>query len=139
MGYYSGKFVIHNDTVGYGLGKSEAMGHILTIKFSASFNDSKLYLSNTLVKQLLESKALQNFIVKEIDKHIESNIEDFNSRIKGICSIENNPSVKINIIGRYFFIKIYCGRNHTKEDCIKAIKRKLASEKTVEEILRGNE
>ena len=115
------------------------MEHILTMKFSVNFNDNRLYLTNTFINQLLESKALQNFIVKEINKHIDNNIEEFNSRIKKICSIENNPTVKVNVIGKYFFIKLYCGRNHTKEDCIKAIKRKLDSEKTVEEILRGNE
>lgn len=139
MSYYSGKLIIHNHTVSYGLGNNESMEHILTMKFSVNFNDNRLYLTNTFINQLLESKALQNFIVKEINKHIDNNIEEFNSRIKKICSIENNPTVKVNVIGKYFFIKLYCGRNHTKEDCIKAIKRKLASEKTAEEILRGNE
>lgn len=137
MGYYTGKFVIHNNTDNYNLFEQDNIGHILTMKFSANFNDMKLFLTNTLVKQLLSSKALQKFIVNEIDKYMDNNIEKFNSFINKICFIEQNPIVKINVIGKYFFIKVYCGRNHTKEDCIKAVKLKLSNEKTVEEVLRG--
>lgn len=137
MGYYSGKFIIHNNTEEYNATNYKELGHIMTFKFSASFNGTKLYLNNTLLKQLLESNALQKFIINDCNKYIKNNQDSINASIKKIYTIENNPNIKIKIIGKYFFIEVYCGRNHSTDDCINAIKRKLSNKKTREEILRG--
>lgn len=137
MGYYSGKFIIHNNTDDYKIDDYKKLGHIITFKFSANFNGTRLYLSNTLLKQLLDSNALQKFIIDDCSKYIKENQDLINASIKKTCTIENYPNIKIKVIGKYFFIEVYCGRNHSTDDCINAIKRKLSNEKTRDEILRG--
>ena len=137
MGYYSGKFIIHNNTDDYKIADYKNLGHIVTFKFSASFNGTRLYLNNTLLRQLLDSNALQKFIIDDCSKYIKENQDLINTSIKKICTIENDPNINIKVIGKYFFIEVYCGRNHSTDDCINAIKRKLSNEKTRDEILRG--
>lgn len=139
MSYYSGKFIIHNNTDQYYENSYFEQTHIMTMKFSASFNDMKLYLNNTLVKQLLSSKTLQKYIVNECESYMLLYSDAINNTIQSVMSIENTPAIKIRVLGKYLYINMYCGRNHTIDDCVRALARKLRNEKTREEILRGDD
>lgn len=138
MSYYSGKLIIHNETEEYNKFNPKELGQILSIRFSINFNKEKLFLSNTLVNQFLSSKAVQKYIVSECDKYMNDNLIEIDNNIRKIFTIENEPKVKISVIGKYFYVKINCGRNHNRKQLIAALKRKLQNEKTLEEILRGD-
>ena len=135
MGYYSGRMVIHNETDTYKDTKEH--GLIATLKFSANFNKKKLYLNNTILNQILDSGAVQTYILKECSNYFETYKNEANNAINKILYVENFPNIKIQIIGKYFYIKFYCGRNHTLDDCLEALNKKLKKEKDKIEILRG--
>nr|DAV25193.1 MAG TPA: hypothetical protein [Caudoviricetes sp.] len=136
MGYYSGRLIINNDTDN-DIKVSMEQCLIATLRFSASFNKKRLYLNNTILKQILESGVVQDYIVNECSSYFKNNNELINNRINKNLTKENAVKIDIKIIGKYFYIKFYCGRNHTIDDCIAALIRKLKNEKDQLEILRG--
>lgn len=136
MGYYSGRLIINNETDNEPKRNSE-QGLVTTLRFSASFNKKKLYLNNTILNQILESGAVQTYIIDECSSYFKANEELVNNKIKKILTIEHTLKIDIKIIGKYFYIKFYCGRNHTINDCITALTKKLKKEKGQLEILRG--
>lgn len=135
MGYYSGNLIIHHDTSDYI--KPKEQGEVLTLRFYASFNKSKLYLNTTILNQLLNSGTVQNFIIKESTTYINKHSDEINQSINKLFSKEYIPTVTVKIIGKYFYIKVYCGRNHTIENCITAISKQVKREKTIIDILKG--
>lgn len=136
MGYYSGRLIINNETDNKSKLTME-QSLIATFKFSASFNKKKLYLNNTILKQILESGVVQKYIIDECSSYFKTNKEIIENKINKNLIIENTVKINIKIIGKYFYIKFYCGRNHTIDDCITALIRKLNNEKDRLEILRG--
>lgn len=136
MGYYSGKLIINNNTDN-DIKTSMEQCLMATLRFSASFNKKKLYLNNTILKQILESGVVQDYIIHECSSYFKDNKELINNRINKSFTIENTVRIDIKIIGKYFYIKFYCGKNHTIDDCITALIRKLKNEKDQLEILRG--
>lgn len=136
MGYYSGRLIINNETDNEPKRKTEQC-LVATLRFSASFNKKKLYLNNTILNQILESGAVQTYIIDECSSYFKANEELVNNNIKKVFMIEHTIKIDIKIIGKYFYIKFYCGRNHTIDDCIVALTKKLKKEKGQLEILRG--
>lgn len=136
MKYYSGKLIIHNETKEYDIDKYVS-GHIVTMKFSVNFNNKRMYLSKSFLEQLLESKAVQKYIMNEVSDYISSNKEMIERAITKTLTIGTGPTVEVKVIGQFFYIKVYCSRNHKIEDCINAVNRKIKNQKTQEEILRG--
>ena len=54
--------------------------------------------------------------------------DDFNNK---------DINVKIRLIGKYFFLDIYCGNNHTIEDIITALNLKINNRRDNFDILMG--
>lgn len=135
MSYYSGRLIINNES-NMPIDNT-AQGLIATFKFSVSFNKEKLFLNNTILNQILESGAVQTYIKKECASYFNSNKDSIEKAISKIYTMELTPRIEIKIIGKYFFINFYCGRNHSIDDCSTALNRKLKNEKSNIEILRG--
>lgn len=137
MGYYSTNLIINNNTDDKEIKQDREQGLIAALRFSVNFNKKKLYLNNTILNQILESGAVQSYIVKECTHHFKENEEYINTRMKKIFTIEHSVKIDIKIIGKFFYIKFYCGRNHCIDECITALTKKLKKEKGHMEILRG--
>ena len=117
---------------------SEIHNNIVRFKFSASFNGVKLFLNKALLEQVLDaSRVLKEYISDSCIKEMMDSYKKIESRSKEILVIESEAKIKIGILGKYFFIDIYCGRNHKVDDLIATIRRSLGRRKTQLEILRG--
>lgn len=136
MAYYSSPLIIHNNTEEYRISNKE-FGLIAEMKFSINFNKEKLFLNNTILNQILDSGAVQNYIIKEVSSFFEVNKLDIEKTIKSICTPESFPSIEIKIIGKYFFIKFFGGINTTIDECIYNLRKKMKKEKNKISILRG--
>lgn len=136
MAYYSSPLIIHNNTDEY-ISNNKEFGLIAEMKFSVNFNKEKLFLNNTILNQILDSGAVQNYIIKEISQFFKENNLDINKTIRKICTPEPAPKIDIKIIGKYFFIKFYGGINTTTEECLYSLSKKLKKQNDKISILRG--
>ena len=136
MKYYSSPLIIHNNTEEY-ININKKFGLIAEMKFSVNFNKEKLFLNNTILNQILDSGAVQSYIIKEVTNFFEENRLDVNRTIKKICTTEPMPKIEVKIIGKYFFINFYGGINTTIEECIQSLYKKLKKQKDKISILRG--
>lgn len=136
MGYYSSPLIIHNNTKEYKVDNKD-FGLIAEMKFSVNFNKEKLFLNNSILNQILDSGAVQKYLVKEVISFFENNELDIENTIKSICIPESFPKIEIKIIGKYFFIKFFGGINTTIDECINSFTRKIKKEKDKISILRG--
>lgn len=135
MAYYSSPLIIHNNTEEYKVNKE--FGFIAEMKFSVNFNKEKLFLNNTILNQILDSGAVQNYIIKEVSSFFEINKLDIEKTIKGICTPEPFPNIEIKIIGKYFFIRFFGGINTSIDECIYSLRKILKKEKNKISLLRG--
>lgn len=136
MSYYSSPLIIHN-TTNERCFDTKCNDMICSLHFTVTFNKNKLSLSNSLIKQLLDSPAVKKYIYKECEKTLNNNIEKVTKNIKGICKIEDDVYIDFKVLGTIFYIKFFCGKNHTIEDCLKSLSLKLNNQKNRYDLLKG--
>ena len=102
MHSYTGKLTVHNVTTDLYANKN----YLLAYKFDITFNNKQLFLNNSLLKQLLSIKSINNFIVDEIYTSILTNKEDIIHKNKVGIPLNYNNKISIKIYGKYFYIYI---------------------------------
>lgn len=136
MGYYSGRFIVKNETTIDDIKRIKKHGQVAIFKFSVYVNKTQLFLNNTLLEQILESHVIKNFILEDITKLLKENNELIENNIKNTCTI-SDAIAKKNCIGKYFFFNIYGGVNNSMNDLIESVSNLLKKKKSIKDILKG--
>jgi hypothetical protein len=137
MSYYNSSLIIYNNTDNDYNETNKDEKLIAFFKFSITFNKIQLFLDGIFIKQILKSTRVQKFILDECAKYLDLNKDSINNKIKKQLTYELEPIVELKILGKFLYIKVYCGRNNTIENCLDSISNKLRNKKNKSEILKG--
>ena len=124
MSHYSRLLIIANETVK----PLKSTFYLMEFRFSIKlYNGNKFYLSNFILKQILDSEAICKYLVKEIDSFILDNYNDIAEKNKQSLCLEEIPDIKIRPLGKYFYIDIGYYKNFDMKSLNKYIRKYLKS------------
>ena len=124
MSDYSRLLIIANETVK----PLKSTFYLMEFRFSIKlYNGNKFYLSNFILKQILDSEAICKYLVKEIDSFILDNYNDMAEKNKQSLCLEEIPDIKIRPLGKYFYIDIGYYKNFDMKSLNKYIRKYLKS------------
>lgn len=124
MSDYSRLLIIANETVK----PLKSTFYLMEFRFSIKlYNGNKFYLSNFILKQILDSEAICKYLVKEIDSFILDNYNDIAEKNKQSLCLEEIPDIKIRPLGKYFYIDIGYYKNFDMKSLNKYIRKYLKS------------
>lgn len=135
--YYSGKFLVHNETNDDYPTSFQETNLIAVFKFSVDLNKSKIYLNNAILYQLLDILMIQKFVLEKVNDYFTKHEDEIKNRLDKIIVTDVSPKVKITFLNKYFYIKVYANKYSTIDSILKIISRTIKKEKNKADILMG--
>lgn len=109
----------------------------ISFKFSIRYKNKPVFINRKILDVLLHSTPIKRFILSDCIFFIRNNNKYVTENINKIYYNIKKINVKIRLIGKYFFLDVYCGNNHTIEDIITALNLKINNRRDNFDILMG--